>query len=245
MKWWVVLAGAAVGGIAGFAWASETGMWLVEQAKAWKPWCGVMAGALAGGGLTVLWIWARQQSFLAWITSIKVKLPGKPEVEVTLGGNAKPLLLRFFFELTTRIATRPLDDGSGNLREALNSLYKLFTIARDELGGQPAVTGPLVHRIGAQEYALGILNQDLRPFLARWHPRLTAWKRIGLSKDDGVAPEAPSLGLAPARVQNRQGRAVGEQLGRRQHRGGQKRRLGQSYRLRSLAVSDPCCMERV
>ncbi len=77
-----------------------------------------------------------------------------------------------YVELETRVAVQPLDDDTGLLREALNSLYAIFEITRGilkeagpEVADGEASLGPI---------AIRVLNDGLRPFLSDWHPRLKA-----------------------------------------------------------------------
>ena len=81
-----------------------------------------------------------------------------------------------YVELITRAAVVPLENGL--LREALSSLYSLFSSARSVLREYgPQVAEP--RRDG--EYNLGyllvvMLNYAVRPVLSYWHPALQAWE---------------------------------------------------------------------
>jgi hypothetical protein len=80
-----------------------------------------------------------------------------------------------YVELTTRIATEPLDPIKGSLREALNSLYSLFSLTREIL----REAGPEVAK-GSNSFgpvAIDILNKGLRPFTTKWHPALLAYEQ--------------------------------------------------------------------
>ncbi len=83
-----------------------------------------------------------------------------------------------YVELATRIAVVPLRRSEGLLREALSSLYSLFDITRDILRRYgPAVAQPRPdseHSLG--ELAVLVLNYELRPLLAHWHPMLDQWE---------------------------------------------------------------------
>jgi hypothetical protein len=85
-----------------------------------------------------------------------------------------------FVELASRISTQPLADQTGDIREALTSLYKLFDIIREQLKRLPPTTRFIAeagqHKTVAS-MALTILNEHLRPFLAKWHPQLSKWER--------------------------------------------------------------------
>lgn len=79
-----------------------------------------------------------------------------------------------YVELVTRIAVQPLEVDTGLLREALNSLYSLFGITREIL----KLAGPNVgaSRESVGGIAIAVLNNGLRPFLAKWHPLLQTWE---------------------------------------------------------------------
>jgi hypothetical protein len=83
-----------------------------------------------------------------------------------------------YVELATRVAMVPLKPSEGLLREALSSLYSLFAITRDILRRYgPALARPRPqgeHSLG--ELAVLVLNYELRPLLAHWHPMLDQWE---------------------------------------------------------------------
>jgi hypothetical protein len=87
-----------------------------------------------------------------------------------------------YVELTTRIAIQPLDPEEGLLREALTSLYSLFELTREIL----REAGPEVAH-GQNSFgpvAIEVLNVGLRPFTAKWHPRLLAHEQL---RPEGVS----------------------------------------------------------
>ena len=77
-------------------------------------------------------------------------------------------------ELSTRIATQPVDLDEGMLREALESLHQLFDATRNVLRTCGPNAGATEGSVGA--VALRVLNGAVRPFLSRWHPKLLAWE---------------------------------------------------------------------
>jgi hypothetical protein len=78
-----------------------------------------------------------------------------------------------YVELITRIAVVDLGPDEGLLEEALGSLYALFEITRDILRRHgPTVAQPKGGTVSFGHLAVAILNQALRPLLARWHPVL-------------------------------------------------------------------------
>lgn len=79
-----------------------------------------------------------------------------------------------YVELSTRVAVQPLDEEDGILREALTSLYNVFSITRQVLkdAGPEVAKGP--QSLGA--VAIDVLNEGLRPFLVKWHPKLKVYE---------------------------------------------------------------------
>ncbi|MDD1415027.1 hypothetical protein MEN41_10400 [Dolichospermum sp. ST_con] len=79
-----------------------------------------------------------------------------------------------YIELVTRIAVQPLEVDQGLVREALNSLYSLFGTTREILKVAGPDVGASKNSVGG--IAIAVLNNGLRPFLAKWHPILQAWE---------------------------------------------------------------------
>jgi hypothetical protein len=77
-------------------------------------------------------------------------------------------------ELSTRVATQPVDLDEGMIREALTSLHELFDATRDVLRKCGPDAGASEGTVGL--VALQVLNGAVRPFLSRWHPQLLAWE---------------------------------------------------------------------
>lgn len=77
-------------------------------------------------------------------------------------------------ELVTRIAVQPLEIDTGLVREALTSLYSLFGITRQVLKEAGPDVGASRESVGG--IAIAVLNNGLRPFLAKWHPLLQTWE---------------------------------------------------------------------
>ena len=75
-----------------------------------------------------------------------------------------------YVELSTRISTVPLDEGTGILREALTSLYNIFNITRQILRDAGPDIAQGANSLGA--IAIEVLNIGLRPFLVKWHPMM-------------------------------------------------------------------------
>ncbi|MBB4687155.1 hypothetical protein [Amycolatopsis jiangsuensis] len=75
-------------------------------------------------------------------------------------------------ELASRITSVALGPDEGLLSEALDSLYRVFETARRALAEHPPQR-PLVED-SLHQVVFRLLNEGLRPFLSRWHPRLDA-----------------------------------------------------------------------
>ncbi|MDO0936308.1 hypothetical protein QQY66_33095 [Streptomyces sp. DG2A-72] len=121
------------------------------------------------------------------LTEVRLVLPGS---EMTFKANTdmRQAAQRMFFQASTRIATRPLEDGSGNLREALTSLKTLFDLYREPLESGEAPPPPS-HGDSVHELILDILNFELAPFLSKWHPRLQAFEQAHPDLDESAWPD--------------------------------------------------------
>jgi hypothetical protein len=80
-----------------------------------------------------------------------------------------------YVELTTRIAVQPVDHDEGFMRDALSSIYSIFSATREILrrAGPSVAQGP--NSLGP--IAIDVLNQGLRPFLRKWHPLLLNYEQ--------------------------------------------------------------------
>ena len=110
----------------------------------------------------------------AKLKKVTIKIPWVGELEFEDDPTQRMAAWSLYVELVTRIAVEPLGADEGILREALNSLYSLFSTTREIL----KTAGP---EVGCRENTVGgiaiiILNKGIRPFLAYWHPRLQAWE---------------------------------------------------------------------
>ena len=120
----------------------------------------------------------------ARLSEVKVTVPQLSEFTFVVNNDARQVAWQLFVETVTRVSTQPLASDEGNIREAMNSLYGLFSTTRDTLKG----SRPSTAIGGGQtvEYlAVTMLNRELRPFLSAWHPRLGTYER-----EHPDAPEA-------------------------------------------------------
>ena len=95
-----------------------------------------------------------------------------------------------YVELVTRVAVQSLNPQEGLVREAMNSLYSLFGSTRDILRKAGPNVGASHDSVGG--IAIAVLNNGLRPFLAKWHPLLQEWEE---KKPNGTSPQAARKGL--------------------------------------------------
>lgn len=184
-------AGAWAGAIVGVVLALLKTMVALEATGVWWVVWLVMPGALAVIGATLpllaphlIGAFKRFASPLG-LSTIKVTLPGLGTTDLTLGNPQRAAARRIFLEMTTRTVTQPLEPGDGTLRAALNSLYELFGIVRDELKEMPPTPpGTPEGTATLESLAHRMLNHAIRPYTSRWHPRLDAWEETGLGETD-------------------------------------------------------------
>lgn len=129
---------------------------------------GATAGAVAG-------LLAHAYYGNVGLQDVTVTIPQLSELHFVVAPDNRLAAWRLYIETTTRVSTQPLVSDSGNLREALTSLYSLFQAVRASLKesrpSRPPAGGPTVEELG-----IAMLNLELRPFLSRWHPLLSEWE---------------------------------------------------------------------
>jgi hypothetical protein len=163
---------------------------------------GGVAGAAAVFVLQQYWRTAR-------LTEVKITVPQLSELTFVVNNDARQVAWKLYIETVTRISTQPLADEKGFIREALTSLYGLFATTRDTL----KASRPSVPVSGAQtvEYlAVTMLNHELRPFLAKWHPRLREYEK---AHPEGAEPAWPDNRACRAELREVQAHLVTFALG--------------------------------
>ncbi|WP_293150531.1 MULTISPECIES: hypothetical protein [unclassified Microcoleus] len=111
----------------------------------------------------------------AKLKKVSVNLPfGIGGAEWEADATERKAAWALYVELVTRITVESLQSDQGLLREALNSLYKMFEITRQILREAGPDVGISHNSVGG--IAIAVLNQGLRPFLSKWHPLLQAWE---------------------------------------------------------------------
>lgn len=111
----------------------------------------------------------------------KVEIPGFViEGDIQYTSISQQTAWQIYIELITRVSGNELESDSGILREALNSLYAAFTALRQVLKS----TSVEIEKdtIGSGTYTvvsllLIIMNQQMRPFLSKWHPALQEYEQ--------------------------------------------------------------------
>jgi hypothetical protein len=68
-----------------------------------------------------------------------------------------------YVEMQTRITTQELSEEEGDEAAALKSIYSLFQLTRDVLKKYRR------HSPDFSRIALFIINEEIRPFTAKWH----------------------------------------------------------------------------
>lgn len=159
----------------------------------------ILTGAVAGGVAAIV---VHGYSRNAHLSEVTLTVPQLSELRFVVTRDAKRVAWKLFVESITRVSTQPLDDGSGRLREAMTSLYALFDVVRETL----KQTLPSVAEGNAptvEQLAITMLNLELRPFLARWHPALRRWEEANPGTDESGWPENATCRAELAQVQAR------------------------------------------
>lgn len=165
MRWFALFVGLVVGALLGLAvyWGSK-----LTNAALYTL-CGTVTG-----GMTALVFFMYSRTVR--LTELTVSIPNLTNLTFAVTPSNEGVAWRLFVESVTRISTQPLDERSGVIREALDSLYVLFQSVRKILLETRPTSG--VDSAPTVEYlAIGMLNVQMRPFMAKWHPRLSGWEQ--------------------------------------------------------------------
>ncbi len=114
--------------------------------------------------------------------SVDLRLPGTDDIKGpwTVNEEEERAAWEIYVELVTRVPVVQLRTGEGLLGEALSSLYTLFDSTREILRkygpsiGRPENTGGLSFAY----LSISLLNEVLRPVLARYHPLLVDYESM-------------------------------------------------------------------
>jgi hypothetical protein len=132
-----------------------------------------LVGAVVGIVLAILANGYRRTTRL---TNVVVTIPQLSELHFVVDNESRQTAWTLYVEAVTRVSTQALGSEGGSIREALTSLYGLFTVVRTTLRqsrpSHDTGEGPTVELL-----AVAMLNNEIRPFLSRWHPELERWER--------------------------------------------------------------------
>lgn len=132
----------------------------------------VLAGATAGAVAVII---VQAYSRTARLTGVTLTIPQISEMHFAVTRHSQDVAWKLFVESVTRVATQRLEDGSGLLRETMTSLYGLFNVTRETLkAAEPSVR--TTREPTVEHLAIAMLNNEIRPFLSRWHPELKRWE---------------------------------------------------------------------
>lgn len=85
------------------------------------------------------------------------------QADIRISDTDRDAAWELYVEMLTRVVTQPLPSDDGDEKVALESVYSLFPTTRKIL----RYYGPKV--IEFSKIAVPILNQEVRPFTAKWH----------------------------------------------------------------------------
>ncbi|MFI7426676.1 hypothetical protein ACIBPB_06785 [Micromonospora sp. NPDC049836] len=176
-RWFALGVGLVAGAVVGLAvyWGSRLhgpGLYTL---------CGTMAGGIAA---LVFYGYARS----ARLTELKVSIPHLTDLTFAVTSSNEGVAWRLFVESTTRVSAQPLADGTGVIREALNSLYALFQSVRTILlEARPTARAGGVQTV--EHLAIGMLNVQMRPFMSKWHSLLLEWEKANPGLPESQWPQ--------------------------------------------------------
>jgi hypothetical protein len=175
-RWLALGIGLLAGAVVGFAvyWGSTL------SGAALYTLCGTVAGGVAA--LVIFTFWKTVS-----LTELTVSIPNLTDLTFAVTPSNEGVAWRLFIEASTRISTQPLGDA-GLVREAIDSLYSLFQAVRTtllEAGPTPAAGDTKT----VEHLAIGMLNLQMRPFLAKWHPVLTEWRAANPDSPEAQWPD--------------------------------------------------------
>jgi hypothetical protein len=166
-------AGVAAGFVA-FAASKVTGLTLY-----------LLAGGAAGAVIAIGYQWYRGS---VQLTEMKIIVPQVSELTFKVNNEARQVAWQLYVETVTRISTQAMADDDGIIREALTSLHGLFGTTRDTLK-KSRPSAPVSGGQTVEFLAVTMLNHELRPFLAKWHPRLKLFENASPDSPETAWPD--------------------------------------------------------
>jgi hypothetical protein len=141
----------------------------------------IVEGGLIGLVISAIGLAYNRGSGFLTLSEITLNLPEFAEMKFAINSEYRRVAWKLFVETLTRVVTQPLGPEDGSLREALTSLHSLFGATRELLKNMPPTK--LTSKVTVEMLAVRMLNQEVRPFLSKWH--------IQLKKFESVNPTAP------------------------------------------------------
>ncbi len=187
-SWSLAIIGAIIGFIIALAKMPEQTGSIIKKIEPHYVYIFPIIGALLGFFLLQLINWVRKPAARLGIKKLQLSVPFIGNYTVNMASEQRQSIWNIFVELSTRITTISLhqksEDGNevdtGLIREALNSIYSIFSTARSELKTMPPSLTPEGDGSTLESYIFIMLNKVLRPFLSRWHPRLLEWEATAM-----------------------------------------------------------------
>lgn len=115
-----------------------------------------------------------------FVEKVTLNIPQFADLSFVVDNTSKKVAWSLFIETITRIATQPLENGTGKLREALSSLYSLFNLSRELLKGMSPSSEQ--SSMTVEMLAIRMLNSVIRPRLAKWHRLLSEFEQTNEGK---------------------------------------------------------------
>ena len=143
-------------------------VFLVSDLSGWRLY--LLRGALIGiiTALALIVYLRRTQTLV--LSEVTLSVPEFAEMKFAVNSEYRRVAWKLFIETLTRVATQPLGTEHGSLREAFASLHRLFTATRELL--KTMHPSKPTAGITVEVCAVKMLNQEIRPFLSKWHVRL-------------------------------------------------------------------------
>ena len=154
----------------------------------------MVAGGLIGLVVSAIFVaYIRRLDALA-LSEITLTVPEFAEMKFAVNSEYRRVAWKLFIETLTRVATQPLRTDHGSLREAIGSLHGLFTDTRELL--KTMHPSKPIGGITVEVCAVKMLNQEIRPFLSKWHVRLRDFQS---RQPEAVSLASESIGYAEVR----------------------------------------------
>lgn len=142
---------------------------------------GALIGALVGYSWQAMFNIFKRFNLDEWyVKEIQINTLGH-NWKLVNSGSQRRIAWTIFVEAVTRITTQPMNDDQGDNGVALKSLYDFFQDTRQIIANMEATSIMPSTRKSldtVETYALAMLNQDIRPFLSKWHPIWDVWRKL-------------------------------------------------------------------